>query len=339
MKSVVSTIRSDWPSSEPKKTGLPLPSPPDASLDRPGAASDDEPSVNVLIERFLSQLWAEAHLADNTLAAYRRDLESLAAFCETNTVTLRHISPRDIQSFLMTLRQGQQLAVSSVARRLVAVKLFCRFCFQNGYLDRDVAALIETPKKWSHLPTVLNERQIDALLALPDEGDLLATRDRAILELFYATGLRVSELVGLAMNDLHLDMGYLRCIGKGRKERVVPIGSQAVQVLKDYLGNLRPELVDGRSTDRVFLSRTGRALDRSNCWRMVVKYARRLGVAGKLSPHTLRHSFATHLLAGGADLRVVQEMLGHADIATTQIYTHVDSSRLKAVHQKFHPRQ
>jgi integrase/recombinase XerD len=263
----------------------------------------------------------------------------LAEFCETNAVTLRRISPRDIQSFLITLRQKQHLAVSSIARRLVAVKLFCRFCFQNGYLERDVAALIEMPKKWSHLPTVLNERQIDALLALPDEGDLLALRDRAILELFYATGLRVSELVGLCLNDVHLDIGYLRCMGKGHKERVVPVGAQAVQTLKDYLGDLRPQLVDGRSTDRMFVSRTGRPLDRTNCWRMVVKYAHRLGMTGKLSPHTLRHSFATHLLAGGADLRVVQEMLGHADIATTQIYTHVDSSRLKAVHQKFHPRQ
>jgi len=295
--------------------------------------------VSVLIERFLSQLWAEAGLADNTLAAYRRDLESFAQFCETSAVTLRRISPRDIQSFLMALRQEQHLAVSSVARRLVAVKLFCRFCFQNGYLERDVAALIEMPKKWSHLPTVLNERQIDALLALPDEGDQLAMRDRAILELFYASGLRVSELVGLCLNDVHPDIGYLRCMGKGHKERVVPIGSQAVQTLKDYLSGLRPQLVDGRSTDRVFVSRTGRPLDRSNCWRMVVKYARRLGIAGNLSPHTLRHSFATHLLAGGADLRVVQELLGHADISTTQIYTHVDSSRLKAVHQKFHPRQ
>jgi len=337
MKPVASTIRSDWPSNG--KNSLPLSRPHDAGTGSAVAEADGKPSVRMLIERFLSHLWAEAGLADNTLDAYRGDLESFAHFCETHNVSLRDISPHDIQTFLMILRQENHLAVSSVSRRLVAVKLFCRFCYQNGYLERDVASLIEMPKKWSHLPTVYNERQIDALLALPDEGDLLALRDRAILELFYATGLRVSELVGLTLTDLHLSMGYLRCIGKGRKERIVPIGSQAVNALREYLASLRSQLVDGRSTNRVFVSRTGAPLDRTNCWRMVVKYARRLGVTGKLSPHTLRHSFATHLLAGGADLRVVQEMLGHADISTTQIYTHVDSSRLKAIHQKFHPRQ
>jgi integrase/recombinase XerD len=149
----------------------------------------------------------------------------------------------------------------------------------------------------------------------------------------------VSELVGLRIGDVHLDVGYLRCLGKGRRERVVPIGSRAIEAVQVYLTSLRPKLAKGRSTDRLFLSRTGRAIDRTNCWRLVVKYARRAGLRGKLSPHTLRHSFATHLLAGGADLRVVQELLGHADVATTQIYTHVDSSRLKAVHAKFHPRQ
>ncbi len=298
-----------------------------------------DPSLIELIERFLSQLWAEAGLAENTLTAYRTDLMSLAAFCESNDVALRAITQTDIQAFLIGLREQEKLAISSIARRLVAVKLFCRFCYQNGYLDNDVASLIETPKKWQHLPHVMNERSVEALLGLPDDGDPLAARDRAILELFYATGLRVSELVGLRIGDVHLDMGYLRCIGKGRRERVVPVGSHAIDAVHDYLNTLRPVLVDGRSTDRLFLSRTGRPIDRTNCWRLVVKYARRMGVAGKVSPHTLRHCFATHLLAGGADLRVVQEMLGHADIATTQIYTHVDPSRLKAIHQKFHPRQ
>ncbi len=295
--------------------------------------------MRVLIERFLSRLWAEAGLADNTLAAYRADLESLADFCERTSLTFRALTPLDVQNFLVALRQERKLAVSSVARRLVAVKLFCRFAFQNGYLDRDLATLIETPKKWNYLPTVLNERQIDTLVTLPDDGDALMVRDRAILELFYATGLRVSELVSLRLGDVHLDVGYVRCMGKGSKERVVPVGTKAIEAVREYLNRLRPELVAGRSTDRVFLSRTGRPLDRTNCWRMVAKYARRMGFTGKLSPHTLRHSFATHLLAGGADLRVVQEMLGHADISTTQIYTHVDVSRLKAIHQKFHPRQ
>jgi integrase/recombinase XerD len=303
------------------------------------AAPEASPSLRVLIERFLSRLWAEAGLADNTLEAYRRDLEAFADFCEREKLVFKTFTQRDIQAFLIVQRQEHNLAVSSVARRLVAVKLFCRFTHQNGYLDRDLAALIETPKKWQYLPTVLNERQVEDLVTLPDEGDPLMLRDRAVLELFYATGLRVSELVSLRISDVHLDIGYVRCLGKGSKERVVPVGSKATEAVRLYIDQLRPELVTGKSTDRVFLSRTGRPLDRTNCWRMVAKYARRMGFTGKLSPHTLRHSFATHLLAGGADLRVVQEMLGHADIATTQIYTHVDSSRLKAIHKKFHPRQ
>lgn len=303
------------------------------------APSEAPPSLRVLIERFLGRLWAEAGLADNTLEAYRRDLETLADFCERESLEFKTFTQKDVQSFLIVQRQEHNLAVSSVARRLVAVKLFCRFAHQNGHLDRDLAALIETPKKWQYLPTVLNERQVEDLVTLPDEGDPLMLRDRAVLELFYATGLRVSELVSLRLSDVHLDIGYVRCLGKGSKERVVPVGSKATEAIRMYLDRLRPDLVTGKSTDRVFLSRTGRPLDRTNCWRMVAKYARRMGFTGKLSPHTLRHSFATHLLAGGADLRVVQEMLGHADIATTQIYTHVDSSRLKAIHKQFHPRQ
>lgn len=317
---------------------IPLVQPPSDSAS-PAEVKEGDASIAVLSERFLGQLWAEAGLADNTLSAYRRDLDALAAYCARHEVSLRRIGSRDIQGFLVEQRQLNNLAVSSIARRLVAVKLFLRFCYHNGLLDRDVASLIETPKKWSTLPDVLNERQVDALLAVPDDSEPMAARDRAILELFYATGLRVSELVALKLRDVHLDIGYLRCIGKGRKERVVPIGSRAVEALGEYLNALRPQLADGSDAQHVFLSRTGRPLDRTNCWRMVVKYARRMGMNGKVSPHTFRHSFATHLLAGGADLRVVQEMLGHADIATTQVYTHVDTSQLKAVHRKFHPRQ
>jgi len=278
-------------------------------------------------------------LSQNTLSAYRTDLVTFATFCRQRSIQLRRLTPVDIQQFMMSLKENDRLAVSSIARRLVAVKLFCRFCFHNGQMDEDVASLIEAPKKWQRLPNVLSQRQIQALLDVMDEGDPLALRDRAIIELFYATGLRVSELVGLRLNNIHLDMGYLRCMGKGRRERVVPIGNEAVASVQGYLANLRPHLVEGKSTDRLFVSRTGRPLDRTNAWRLVVKYARRLGITGKLSPHTLRHTFATHLLSGGADIRVVQELLGHADVATTQVYTHVDRARLKAIHSKFHPRQ
>lgn len=299
-----------------------------------------EPGLGRLVETFLTQLKVEAGLAENTLLAYRRDLMSLMAFCEDHSLTFRRMTRGDIHDFLAMLKEEAGLAVSSISRRLVAVKLFCRFCYHAGHLDEDLASVLEMPKKWQHLPRVLNRKEVDHLLGLPDATkNPLGLRDRAILELFYATGLRVSELVGLRLGDLHLDIGYLRCIGKGRRERVVPIGSRAIDAMKEYLEHLRPDLVDGISTDRVFTSRTGKSLDRTNCWRLVAKYARQAGISGKLSPHTLRHCFATHLLAGGADLRVVQELLGHADISTTQIYTHVDSSRLKAVHQKFHPRQ
>ncbi len=329
MSVVPSTIRSDWPTSG-RRTN-PSSSTPDLT--------SGEPALEDLVQRFLVYLWAEAGLAENTLSAYRGDLASLANFCRKRNIRFRRIAPTDIQNFLMELREGDGLAISSIARRLIAVKIFCRYCWQNGWIEQDVASLIQPPKKWQQLPQVLNTRDLDVLLTLPDEGDPLALRDRAILELFYASGLRVSELVGLRLEDIHLDLGYLRCIGKGSKERIVPVGSRAVEAVRAYLSELRPQLVDGRSTDRLFISRTGRPIDRTNCWRLVVKYARRMGVSGKLSPHTLRHCFATHLLAGGADLRVVQEMLGHADIATTQIYTHVDHSRLKAIHKKFHPRQ
>lgn len=331
MSRAPSTTRSAWPTSA-ENPCPPSPAPPER---RVGADS----GLRALIDRFLSELWAEAGLAENTISAYRTDLVCFADFVECSNLDFRSIAPVDVQAFLVALKSRDGLAISSIARRSVALKIFCRWCYQNRHIDRDVSSLMEMPKKWKTLPHVLNYRQVDTLLGLPEDDDPLALRDRAILELFYATGVRVSELVGLRIEDVRLDMGYLRCMGKGRRERVVPVGERAVEAVREYLDTLRPQLADGHSTDRLFLSRTGRPIDRTNCWRLVVKYARRMGITGKLSPHTLRHCFATHLLAGGADLRVVQEMLGHADIATTQIYTHVDHSRLKAVHQKFHPRQ
>lgn len=307
---------------------------------QPEGAAGTTTSCCELIEAFLRHLNVEAGLAENTLTAYRHDLMSLAAFLTAQRIELGALTVRHLQTFMAGLRESAGLAESSIARRMVAIKLFLRYCFQNRHIVEDVASLIEPPKKWQHLPRVLSRQEVDRLLGLPNENDdPLALRDRAILELFYATGLRVSELVGLTLCSVHLDIGYLRCIGKGGRERVVPIGSRAVEALRAYLEHLRPQLLEGVATDKLFVSRTGKPLDRTNCWRLVVKYARQMGVPGRLSPHTLRHCFATHLLAGGADLRVVQELLGHADISTTQIYTHVDNSRLKAIHRQFHPRQ
>ncbi len=308
---------------------------------RLGADASTRGNVDVagLTERFLTNLWSEAGLADNTIAAYRHDLATFNSYCRERDVDFRKLTAHDVQSFLMWLKEDQGLALNSISRRLIAVKLFCRYAYRLGQLDEDIALLIEAPKKWQTIPRILNHKQVETLLSLPDDEDPLALRDRAILEMFYATGLRVSELTALRMEDVQLDIGYLRCFGKGRKERIVPMGQCAVQALREYFAQLRGQLAVGGTCDRVFLSRTGKPFDRTNCWRLVVKYARRMGITGKLSPHTLRHCFATHLLSGGADIRVVQEMLGHADIATTQIYTHVDSARLKAVHKQFHPRQ
>ncbi len=306
---------------------------------QPPARPGSDPALGSLIERFLTNIWSEAGLSDATIAAYRHDLTVLADYLDRQGIIFRRLTPLDIQSFLIHLKEQCGLAISSIARRLVAVKLLCRYAWQHKQIDQDVAQLIETPKKWQYLPRILNPRQVETLLSLPDEEDPLALRDRAVLEMFYASGLRVSELVGLRLEDVHLDVGYLRCLGKGSKERIVPMGQHAIEAVQQYLSQLRPQLVEGVTCDRLFLSRTGKPFDRTNCWRLVVKYARRMGVTGKLSPHTLRHCFATHLLSGGADIRMVQEMLGHADIATTQIYTHVDNARLKAIHQKFHPRQ
>jgi len=331
MTRVTSTTRSDWPIAEVEINSR--------SHRHPDPENHIDPELIKLIDRFLNQLWAEAGLSENTLSAYLRDLMSLARYCHEQNLRFRVIDPATIQNYLMWLSQERKMAISSIYRHLVSVKLFCRFCYQNGHLDKDLSSLIESPKKWSNLPKVMNYRDVDSLLAMPDENDSLGMRDRAILELFYATGIRVSELVGLRIGDVSLKMGYLRCFGKGGRERVIPIGSRAIEAVQKYMNELRPQLVDGKSTDRLFLSRTGRAMDRTNCWRLVVKYARRMGIQGKLSPHTLRHSFATHLMSNGADLRVVQELLGHADVVTTQIYTHVDNKRLKSIHQKFHPRQ
>ncbi len=243
-----------------------------------------------------------------------------------------------VQHHLITLRQDG-LSVASIARHLAAIKMFLRYLHSEKWIKRDVAFLIESPKKWRNLPGTLNYRDVEALLSAPEESEELYLRDKAILEVLYATGMRVSELVDLTIDKVNADVGYVRVFGKGSKERIIPIGSVALAALDEYLANLRPQLTNIRSREYVFLSRTGRPMDRSTVWRVVRKHAKFAGIQKGVSPHTLRHCFATHLLQGGADLRVVQELLGHADVATTQVYTHVDEARLKSVHAKFHPRQ
>ncbi len=291
-----------------------------------------------IVKRFLDYLFVECGLAGHTIVAYQADLCRFWNTVDSLGVDRDDIDIDLVRHHLVTLRD-EGLSVASIARHLAAIKMFLRFLYAEKALRRDVASLIESPKKWRNLPTTLHYRDVEALLEAPDEAGEFFLRDKAVLELLYATGMRVSELVDLTLDRLNFAVGYVRVIGKGRKERIIPMGSAAIAALRSYLDVLRPQLLGPHSRDAVFLSRTGRPLDRSAVWRAVRKYARDAGIKKKVSPHTLRHCFATHLLQGGADLRVVQELLGHADVATTQIYTHVDDARLKSVHQRYHPRQ
>jgi len=290
------------------------------------------------VKRFLDYLFIECGLAGNTVEAYKRDLCRFCATVESIGRSFAEIDMSVVQRHLVTL-QHEGLAVASVARHLAAIKMWLRFLFAERELRRDVASLIESPKKWRNLPDSLRSDEVEALLAAPDPSQEYYLRDRAILEVFYATGVRVSELCSLRMDSVNVKVGYVRVMGKGRKERIVPIGRCALTAIENYLDQLRPQLAAHRDDGALFLSRTGRALDRSSVWRMVRKYAQVAGLSKSSSPHTLRHCFATHLLQGGADLRVVQELLGHVDVSTTQIYTHVDESRLRSVHRRYHPRQ
>ena len=231
------------------------------------------------------------------------------------------------------------MSESTVKRTLTAIKMFLRFSSLVGLIKGDFTSVFEGPKLWQRLPVICSKQQVVNLMNAPDAKEPFYLRDRAMLELLYATGMRASELAGIKVSDLNLDVGYLRCIGKGSKERIIPVGKTAAAATKDYLRELRPVLAGKFSGDFLLLSRTGRSMSRIEIWRLVRKYALRAGMPRNLTVHTLRHCFATHLLAGGADLRSVQEMLGHADIATTQIYTHVDQARLREIHRKFHPRQ
>jgi integrase/recombinase XerD len=294
-----------------------------------------------LLRQFTEYLLSECGLAENTIQAYRRDLREFLDVLEYHDVcAMSKVSPLLVREYLIRLSE-RRLALSSIARHLVSVKMFLRYLFVVGLMAEDVASLLETPKKWQQLPHVLRLRQVEAILSAPQPGDPFYPRDRAILELLYATGMRVSELASLSTRDINLNVGYVRCFGKGDKERVVPIGSCAIDAIREYVNGLRRVLLPESAghIGALFVSRTGRPLDRTNIWRLVGKYATAAGITGRIGPHTLRHCFATHMLEGGADLRIVQELLGHADVSTTQIYTHVDTSRLKSIHQRHHPRQ
>lgn len=297
-------------------------------------AANIEPEVRA----FLDYLAVECGLSPNTVAAYRRDLAHLAQFMTVNGISeLAQLRADDLGNFMHGLKDSDH-QVSSVARALVAVKMLLRFLVTEKKLEPPAALSVDSPRLWKNLPEVLGRGEVDRLLAAPDRDTLMGRRDAAVLEVLYATGCRVQEVADLRTGFVHLDLGYLRTVGKGNKERIVPIGKPACLAIESYLTLTRPTLARQAADDHLFLSRSGRPMDRYNLWRLVRKYARIAGIAKRVHPHTLRHSFATHLLEGGADLRIVQEMLGHASIATTQLYTHVDQRRLKGIHRKYHPR-
>ena len=293
--------------------------------------------MDALVQLFLDYVVVECGLAKNTIAAYRRDLDHFRDYLSSRgKEDLASLKPHDILGFL-AFEKTRGLSVNSVSRALAAVRVFFRFLSVEGKVPVNVASTLESPHLWHRLPDVLDLADVERLLDAPDTAQPLGIRDRAILEVMYATGARVSETADLRLDGLALESGYVRCFGKGSKERVVPIGASACNWLERYMRKVRLRLAKSPSPI-LFLSKSGRRLNRENIWALVRKHALAAGISKHISPHTLRHSFATHLLHGGADLRSVQEMLGHANIATTQIYTHVDKDRLKAVHKKFHPR-
>ncbi len=287
------------------------------------------------LARYLDYLTAERGLAQNTIAAYRRDLAALHA--RLGGRPLEQTRREDLLARLRQMRLDGR-SPRSIARSLVAVRGFFRYLLTEQVIREDPTANLDSPRTWRSLPRVLSFAEVENLLAAPDRDSGTGLRDAAMLEVLYATGLRVSELVGLRLGDLHLDASYVRCIGKGSRERVVPLGGEADATLQAYLAVGRPALLVGKRTNVLFVNHRGGPLTRQGFWKIVKSCAGKAGIDTPLSPHTLRHSFATHLLENGADLRSVQLMLGHADISTTQIYTHINRERLRRLYRDFHPR-
>jgi len=307
-----------------------VPSRPEA----PGA----EPRLSMAIVRYLRHVEVERRMAANTIEAYRRDLTKLAAFAAARECQLEALDRADLEAFVRDVMAGG-LSPTSTARLVATVRGFYRFLRTVGDVGQNPADDLHAPRTLSSLPHSLALDDIDALLQAPDVATPKGLRDRALMDVLYATGLRVSELVGLRLSDLRTNEGFLKCIGKGSKERIVPMGDTAVEWVQKYIAEARPVLLGKKTSPWVFVNaRGGARLSRLGFWKILKACGRRAGVRGRLSPHVLRHSFATHLLERGADLRAIQAMLGHADLSTTQIYTHVLEARLRQVYDRFHPR-
>jgi len=299
------------------------------------SGSINQSDTESVINHFLDMLWMEHGLSDNTLSAYRSDLQTFTKWLQQKGLDLTDVQDADIRVFLASIRG---YSVRTLARRLSCLRRFYSYQVREGIMDHDPSARVEAPRLGRPLPKSLTESEVEQLLVAPDINTALGLRDRTMFEVLYATGLRVSELVCMTIIQVNLRQGLVRITGKGNKERLVPLGLEALDWLQRYLKEARPDIVKNKAVDALFVNRRGSQMTRQAFWHLIKRYARIAGVNKPLSPHILRHAFATHLLNHGADLRVVQMLLGHSDISTTQIYTHVARERLKNIHAQHHPR-
>ena len=297
----------------------------------------DANAPEAIIDKFLDTIWMERGLSVNTLGAYRADLMALQRWLAQKDISLIFATRADLLAFI-AWRAKEGAKPRSTARQLSSFRRFYRFLLREGVIGEDPTLKIEMPKIGRSLPRSLTEAEVEALLAAPDTHDPLGHRDRTMLEVLYATGLRVSELINLKQSEINLNQGVLRVTGKGERERLIPLGDEAQNWLRDFIAGPRVEILLERQTDYLFPTRRGDRMTRQAFWHIIKRYTKKAEIGGKLSPHTLRHAFATHLLNNGADLRVVQMLLGHSDLSTTQIYTHVARARMKELHSQHHPR-
>jgi len=293
--------------------------------------------IDNLIADYLHYLLVERGLAANSVVSYQNDLKKFAAFLKQEKLELKAVNKQVILDFL-TVQTEAHLANATILRLVTSLRKFFQYLVEEGYLENDPMLLIDTPKKKATLPEVLVPSEVEQLLKTPNTNQVLGLRDRAILEVMYATGLRVSEIINLKLADLHLELGIIQTIGKGQKERLVPIGDVAIKWVEAYLKKSRPKLVKQKRNPYLFVNFHGNQLTRQGIWKNLKAHVKKAGIDKNVTPHTLRHSFATHILENGADLRIVQELLGHADISTTQLYTHLSKQRLSAIYKENHPR-
>ncbi len=293
-------------------------------------------NLNDLIDQFINYIRIERGVSKNTIEAYSRDLKGFADFIAKNKFNLEKIDVAVLTEYINYL--SAKLSRRSLARNISAIRTFFKFLVLEGIIQENPARLLEVPKVSKTLPGILNEHEIELLLNQPSLNSAIGIRDKAMLELLYASGLRVSELVNLKLSNLNMSIGYIKVMGKGSKERFVPIGEKAITALKRYMSIARSKFDKGKGSPYLFLNSRGKPFSRQGFWKLLKSYARKAGIKKRITPHIIRHSFATHLLQNGADLRSVQMMLGHSDISTTQIYTHVDRTYLKEVYNKYHPR-